>query len=101
MTFAVRDATEADLASLRSLMALAIDTLHSDFLSPAQVAASRAIMGLDTHLVTDGTYLVVEEDGVMAGCGGWSWRATLYGGDHSACVPIAVKTTVSPSFLSS
>ena len=41
-------------------------------------------MGLDTQLVRDGTYLVAEVDGVAAGCGGWSARATLYGGDHSA-----------------
>lgn len=40
-------------------------------------------MGLDTQLVEDGTYLVVEADGVKAGCGGWSRRATLYGGDTS------------------
>ena len=41
------------------------------------------IMGLDTQLIDDGTYFVVEQDGVLAGCGGWSRRATLYGGDGS------------------
>lgn len=65
-------------------MARAIDTLQTDFLAPEQVAASRAIMGLDTQLVADGTYLVVEQAGRIVGCGGWSRRATLYGGDHSA-----------------
>ena len=40
-------------------------------------------MGLDTQLVLDGTYFVVECDGEIAGCGGWSWRSTLYGGDDS------------------
>jgi GNAT superfamily N-acetyltransferase len=40
-------------------------------------------MGLDTQLVDDGTYFVVEQDGAVAGCGGWSRRATLYGGDRS------------------
>ncbi|WP_245262714.1 GNAT family N-acetyltransferase [Ensifer sp. BR816] len=40
-------------------------------------------MGLDTRLIDDGTYFVVEQDGAIAGCGGWSRRATLYGGDCS------------------
>jgi GNAT superfamily N-acetyltransferase len=40
-------------------------------------------MGLDTQLVDDGTYFVVEAKGDIAGCGGWSRRATLYGGDQS------------------
>jgi hypothetical protein len=43
----------------------------------------RTIMGLDTQLIQDGTYFVVQLDGRIAGCGGWSHRATLYGGDHS------------------
>ena len=40
-------------------------------------------MGIDTRLVADGTYYVVEHDGELAGCGGWSRRSTLYGGDHT------------------
>jgi len=67
-------------------MALAIDTLQAAFLDPAQVAASRQVMGLDTQLVADRTYFVVEEGGDLAGCGGWSRRATLYGGDHSTAL---------------
>lgn len=57
--------------------------LTGPFLDPSQVAASRAIMGLDTQLVEDGTYFVAEEDGELAGCGGWSRRVTLYGGDQT------------------
>lgn len=64
-------------------MALAIDALQVGLLSAEQIAASHAIMGLDTQLISDGTYLVAEKDGTIAGCGGWSRRATLYGGDHS------------------
>lgn len=78
-----RLATEADLAALQRLMDRAIADLQGDFLTPDQVAASRNTMGLDSQLIRDGTYVIVEADGVMAGCGGWSFRATLYGGDDS------------------
>lgn len=81
-----RWATEADLPALSALITLAIDTLQAEVLTPEQVIASRAVMGLDTQLVADGTYLVAERDGVLAGCGGWSRRATLYGGDHSTAL---------------
>ena len=64
-------------------MDAAIAELQQPFLDAAQIAASRAIMGLDTQLIDDGTYFVVESTGELAGCGGWSRRATLYGGDHT------------------
>lgn len=60
-----------------------IETLQSNFLDAAQVAASHKVMGLDSQLVRDGTYFMVEEGSRIAGCGGWSFRATLYGGDAS------------------
>jgi GNAT superfamily N-acetyltransferase len=80
---ALRLATEADLPLLRALMARAIAELQAAFLDPAQVAASATMMGLDTRLIADRTYFVAMLDGAIAGCGGWSRRATLYGGDHS------------------
>jgi len=83
MTLISRLATRDDLPELLPLIDAAIGELLDAFLEPAQVASSRAIMGLDTQLVDDGTYFVVEDDGHLAGCGGWSRRATLYGGDHS------------------
>jgi len=79
-----RPANIHDLPAMRRVMHLAIEALQSEFLSAEQVAASHAVMGLDTQLVIDGTYFIVEEDAVIAGCGGWSRRATLYGGDHSS-----------------
>lgn len=81
-----RLATEADLPALKQLMALAIDQLQREFLSPAEIAASHAVMGLDSQLIADRTYFRVDDDGVLAGCGGWSRRATLYGGDHSTAL---------------
>jgi GNAT superfamily N-acetyltransferase len=79
-----RPATLDDVPAMRELMERAISVLQSAFLDPAQIAASRAIMGLDTQLIEDGTYFVVEHEGRLGGCGGWSRRATLYGGDMTA-----------------
>lgn len=64
-------------------MEAAIAELQRDFLDERQISASRSIMGLDTQLIEDETYYVVEVDGEIAGCGGWSRRVTLYGGDQS------------------
>ncbi|PNQ03114.1 GNAT family N-acetyltransferase [Sphingobium sp. SA916] len=79
-----RIATPADEPALLELMTLAIDRLQSGFLTPEQVKASHGFMGLDSRLISDGTYFVIEDRGEIAGCGGWSRRATAYGGDHSA-----------------
>ena len=86
MVFIHRLATEADLPMLRALMTRAIEHNQRGFLSPEQIRASHHVMGLDSQLVRDRTYFVIEEDGVPAGCGGWSFRATLYGGDESMIV---------------
>lgn len=83
MQLTSRTAVHADISALVPLMRAAIDELQQDFLDEAQIAASHASMGLDSQLIDDGTYYVIECDGRAAGCGGWSRRATLYGGDHS------------------
>ena len=79
----LRPARHDDLPALESLMDAAIAELQAPFLDGPQIASSRAIMGLDTQLVEDGTYFVVESEGEIAGCGGWSRRATLYGSDRT------------------
>jgi GNAT superfamily N-acetyltransferase len=76
-----RWATEDDIPAVAALMARAIETLQSDVLTPEQIAASHGVMGLDRQLIADGTYLLAEER-TLAGCGGWSARATLFGGDE-------------------
>jgi GNAT superfamily N-acetyltransferase len=78
-----RLARHEDVPALTALMEGAIAQLQQPFLDAAQIAASRVIMGLDSQLIEDGTYFVIEQGGALAGCGGWSRRATVYGGDHS------------------
>ena len=80
----IRLAVPDDAGAIAQLMELAIAELQKGFLTPEQIESSRAGMGLDLQLIDDGTYFCVEEDGVLVGCGGWSRRATLYGGNHSA-----------------
>lgn len=82
-TLTHRLARRDDLDALRALMDAAISELQKPFLDDSQIASSRTIMGLDTQLIDDGTYFIVAADGRLAGCGGWSRRATLYGGDQS------------------
>ncbi len=72
-----------DLKALHALMARAIGQNQSEFLTPEQVAVSDQVMGLDTQLVRDGTYFMIECGDRLVGCGGWSFRATLFGGDNS------------------
>jgi len=85
MSFTTRVATTGDIPAIATLMDRAIGRLQADFLTPEQVAASRLSMGLDTQLIADGTYMLVEDGaGRIVGCGGWSYRATLYGGDAGA-----------------
>jgi len=78
-----RIATPDDAAALAVVMDAAIAELQKGFLEPAQIASSRMIMGLDRQLLVDGTYFMVLDGEAIAGCGGWSRRATLYGGDHT------------------
>lgn len=81
-----RLATSDDIDALKALMALSIGELQRGFLSDTQIAASRMVMGLDTQLIEDRTYFAIEAAGQIVGCGGWSFRATLHGGDHSAAL---------------
>lgn len=82
-TLTHRLAQHDDVDALRELVDMAIGELLKPFLDEREIASSRMIMGLDTQLIDDGTYFVVHAAGSLAGCGGWSRRATLYGGDRS------------------
>jgi GNAT superfamily N-acetyltransferase len=78
-----RQAVLDDVPALTELMDAAISDLQRGYLDDEQIESSRAIMGIDTDLIEDGTYFVVEIGGEIAGCGGWSRRATLYGGNQT------------------
>ena len=78
-----RIATEDDIPVLHALMDDAISGPLAAFLTPEQVQASRLIMGVDSQLIADRTCFLIEIDGQAAGCGGWSYRITSYGGDHT------------------
>lgn len=82
-TLTHRLARRDDLEALKALMDAAITENQKLFLDENQIASSKAIMGLDTQLIDDGTYFIVEANGQLAGCGGWSRRATMYGGDQT------------------
>lgn len=81
--FTHRKATIADLPELHALMEMSIRKIIGTFLDQARVDASYEFMGVDTQLIKDHTYFVVELDQKIVGCGGWSRRATSYGGDHT------------------
>lgn len=82
--FSLRLATPDDIPELQILMEAAIRVLLRRHLPEDEVAASFSVMGLDTQLIDDTTYYVVEANRRLAGCGGWSRRATLFGGNHTA-----------------
>jgi GNAT superfamily N-acetyltransferase len=83
MDFTSRLAVSGDVPALTVLMDAAIAELQRSYLDDSQIVSSRAIMGIDTELIDDGTYFVVELGVDIAGCGGWSRRATLYGGNQT------------------
>ena len=88
--FHLRLASDADLPELRELIPNSARYLSAGWYSPDQIeSAIRYVFGPDSQLIADRTYFVAEADGRIVGCGGWSRRSTLYGGDQ-------MKSTVDP-----
>src|SRR5258707_14429207 len=82
MSISLRKATLDDVPALQSLIARSARGLSTAEYRPAQVeGALRGAFGVDTQLVNDQTYFVAEENDVMAGCGGWSFRSAMFGSD--------------------
>ena len=88
MAISIRLATERDIPGLRPLIEASVLGLQAADYSPAQLQQSlKTVYGVDTLLIADGTYFVAEAQGpalTIVGCGGWSRRKTLYGGDQWA-----------------
>jgi ribosomal protein S18 acetylase RimI-like enzyme len=83
--FTLRRARLADVPALQSLIAISARTLGREDYSPGQIeAALRGAFGVDTQLIRDGSYFVIEAGERFAGCGGWSRRRTLFGSDARA-----------------
>ena len=82
MVWRPRVANENDIPALEALIPVSVRTLQAHQYSPAQMeAALGPIFGVDRQLIRDGTYFVVECEGQIVGCGGWSKRNSLFGGD--------------------
>lgn len=84
----IRLAQNADIPALHQLIEASVRGLQAGDYTPRQIeGALGGVLGLDTQLIADQTYYVAEsftDDGVtaLAGCGGWSYRKTLFGSDH-------------------
>ncbi|HEX3353714.1 MAG TPA: GNAT family N-acetyltransferase [Terriglobales bacterium] len=99
MDIRIRQAVSADITVLEALIDASVRGLQSADYTPSQIeSALAAVYGVDTQLIADGTYFVAETAGsvsaagaavqdpskgpTIVGCGGWSKRKTLYGGDQ-------------------
>jgi N-acetylglutamate synthase-like GNAT family acetyltransferase len=81
----IRNATIEDVDALRELIEASARELGKRDYTPEQIeAALKGAWGVDTQLIRDKTYFVVEADKKLAGCGGWSRRKTLFGSDARA-----------------
>jgi GNAT superfamily N-acetyltransferase len=99
MTIRIRQAVPADIPVLRGLIDASVRGLQAQDYTPSQIESALAtVYGVDTQLIADGTYFVAESGTgaggcraetaaptfapLIVGCGGWSKRKTLYGGDQ-------------------
>jgi hypothetical protein len=89
MDIRIRPASAADITCLRELIDVSVRKLQAGDYTPQQIDRGLArVYGVDTQLIADGTYYVAEApslgEALITGCGGWSKRKTLYGGDQYA-----------------
>jgi GNAT superfamily N-acetyltransferase len=89
MLLTVRQAIPGDIPALQELIRVSVLGLQAGDYTPEQLKlALERVFGVDSQLINDGTYFVaeamVDQAQVIAGCGGWSKRKTLFGSDHCA-----------------
>ena len=81
----LRVATLEDREALRELIDRSARELSKgDYRAEQVEGALQGAFGVDSQLIQDGTFFVVQEGPVIVGCGGWSYRRTLFGGDKRA-----------------
>lgn len=85
MAIVLRKAAVGDIPQIEALIARSARALSADDYRASQIeGALRGAFGVDTQLLADQTYFVAEQDRQLVGCGGWSFRSTLFGGDARA-----------------
>jgi GNAT superfamily N-acetyltransferase len=83
MAVTLRPARPDDTPALRTLIERSARALSANFYSPVQIeSAIHHVFGVDSRLIADGSYFVACDGDTIVGCGGWSRRRTLYGGDQ-------------------
>ena len=85
MNLTLRQAVREDIPTLRKLIDASVRGLQTvDYTQPQIEGALQTVYGVDSQLIADGTYYVVqaEPESLIAGCGGWSKRKTLFDGDR-------------------
>ncbi|WP_412068036.1 GNAT family N-acetyltransferase [Rubrivirga sp. IMCC43871] len=83
----LRAATPDDVTALAALIERSGRELRDGYTEAQAAALTVHVFGVDSQLVTDGTYFVIEDGGVLIACGGWSRRRTLFGGDQAKAGP--------------
>lgn len=91
----LRTATSDDVPALNALIERSARALSVGYYDERETeSAIRFVFGVDTSLIADGTYFAVERSGRLVGCGGWSRRRTLYGGDQR---PVGERSLLDPA----
>jgi GNAT superfamily N-acetyltransferase len=85
MDYVIRKAALDDRGAIEQLIGASVRSLsRADYSSEQIEVALKTVFGVDTNLILDGTYFVAESGSELIGCGGWSKRKTLFGGDQYA-----------------